>query len=454
LASLAERAKLDSPTRREQIGQVLVKLEEGRIRYVRVAFPDLLGVLRGRMVRAERLASMFDAGLSFGCRLLLTDLVGNVHPSVQLGETYDYGNFYLLPDPATFTSLPWSPGTGLILADPYLPDGQPAVSSRLLLKRAVERAAQAELHLTIGFEVESSIYPVDDMPPLGERRHLFTTLGQGLAAPVLVPLWDTLDLMGLELEAYTNEFAAGEFEFNLSPKATLQAADEFVLIKLAAQEMLNASGYGITFMAMFDNDHEGMTSGLHIHQAGLDAGGCNLFADPQAEDGLSPILLHYLGGQLTHARHLAVLSTPTITGYRRYRPGTWAPTSVTWSLDNRTTMLRVMPDRGLATRVENRLADSAANVHLALAAMLVAGLDGIQREIDPGPPATGDATTSQVALPRNVWEAIRCLDEPSPLIDFLGPEFVMAYRGLLLQTAERFEAHVTDWEVAESQGIL
>jgi glutamine synthetase len=197
-----------------------------------------------------------------------------------------------------------------------------------------------------------------------------------------------------------------------------------------------------------------MTSGLHIHQAGLDAAGQNCFANPQAEDGLSQTLRHYLAGQLTHARQVAVLSTPTITGYRRYRPGTWAPTSVTWSLDNRTTMLRVMPDRGPATRVENRLADAAANVHLALAAMIMAGLDGIRREIEPGPPTTGDAATAEVALPRNLWEAIDCLAKPSPLIEFLGPEFVTAYRGLLLQTVERFEAHVTNWEIAEYRGIL
>ena len=454
MASLAERTGLDSSTRREQVKQLLSRLETEEIRYVRLAFPDLMGVLRGRMVKADRLVSILETGLSLGCRLLLTDLMGNVHPSVRLGETYDYGNFYLLPDPATFTPLPWSPGAGLILADPYLPDGQPAISSRLLLKRAVEWATQVGLQLMVGLEVEASLYPLGEVPPLGERRHLFTTLGQGLAAPVLLPVWDRLNQMELGLEAYANEFAAGEFEFNLSPKAALQAADQFLLLKLALREMLHAAGYGITFMAMVDNDHEGMTSGLHLHQAGQDAAGNNCFANPQAEYGLSQTLLHYLGGQLTHARQVAVLSTPTITGYRRYRPGTWAPTSVTWSLDNRTTMLRVMPDRGAATRVENRLADSAANVHLALAAMIVAGVEGIQRELDPGPPATGDAATSEVALPRNLWAAIESLAEPSPLIDFLGDAFVMAYRGLLLQTAARFEAHVTDWEIAEYRGIL
>jgi glutamine synthetase len=371
-----------------------------------------------------------------------------------LGETYDYGNFYLLPDPTTLVALPWAPGTGLILADPYLSNGQPAISSRLVLKQAIEAAAQVDLKLIIGIEVESSIFPLRDVPEISERRHLFTALGQGLAAPVLTPLWDTLERMNIGLDAFANEFAGGEIEFNLSPRPALQAVDEFVLLKLAAREMLRTEGYDITFMAMFDGQHQGLTSGLHLHQSGINAEGRSVFFDPETEHGLAQTLLHYLGGQLSQARHLAAFSTPTITGYKRYRPGTWAPTSVTWSLDNRTTMLRVMPDRGQATRVENRLPDSAANPYLALAAMIVAGVEGIRGEIDPGPPTTGDAATTRVALPRNLWEALQCLEESSAITAFLGTDFTTAYRGLLLQTADRFEAHVTDWEIAEYRGIL
>ncbi len=452
--SFVERVGLDTPARREQVAQALARLKEEEIRYVRLAFPDLMGVLRGRMVRAERLKQMFSEGCGFGSRLLLADLNGEVHPSIRMGETYDYGNFFLLPEPSGLVSLPWSPGTGLILADPYLPSGEPAISSRLALKRAIEYAAQINLNLVAGMEVESSIFPLGDTPPISQRQHLFTTLGQGLAAPVLVPLWDTLAEMGIGLDGYVNEFAPGEIEFNLTPRPALRAADEFVLMKLAAREMLKAAGYDITFMAMFDNDRQGMTSGLHIHQAGLDAEGHNVFYDPEAEHGLSQTLLYYIGGQLTHARHLAVLSTPTITGYRRYRPGTWAPTSATWSLDNRTSMLRIMPQRELSTRVENRLPDSAANPYLALAAMIVAGVEGIQHQIAPPSPITGDAATPDVSLPRNEWEAVQCLAESSTLTTFLGVELIAAYRAILLLSAERFAAHVTDWEIAEYRGIL
>lgn len=452
--TLVQQAGLDLADRREQSAQLLARIETDKIRYVRVAFPDLIGVLRGRIVQAAQLERMFQEGLSFGSRLLLTDLIGDVHPSVQMGEPYDFGNFFLLPDPATFVSLPWSSGTALILADPYLPNGEPAISSRLALKRVIEYATQNKLHLNVGLEVESSIFPSNDAPPISERRHLFTTLGQGMAAPVLIPLWDMLDEMGIGLNGYVNEFAPGEIEFNLAPRQVLQAADEFILMKLAAREILRSVGYDITFMAMFDNKREGMTSGLHVHQAGFDAAGKNIFNDPQAEWSVSETLLFYIGGQLTEARQLAVLSTPTITGYRRFRPGTWAPTGATWGLDNRSAMLRVMPDRGPATRLENRLPDSAANPYLTLAAMIVAGVEGIRHKIEPPPPVTANAVTYNVEFPRNIWEAIQCLAEPSAVTTFLGQDLITAYRGVLLLAMERFSGHVTDWEINEYRSIL
>ncbi len=452
--TLVQRAGLDTPDRREQTGQALAKIGEEKIRYVRLAFPDLMGVLRGRMVQATRLEHMFVEGCSFGSRLLLTDLIGEVHPSVQLGATYDYGNFYLLPEPSTLLSVPWLPGTGIILADPYLPDGNRAVSSRLALKQAIEYAATVNFKLLVGLEVESSVFPTGDAPRISERQHLFTALGQGLAAPVLMPLWDTLNQIGIGLDGYVNEFAPGEIEFNLSPQPALRAADEFLLMKLAAREMLRPTGYDLTFMAMFDNDRAGMTSGLHVHQAGFDEQGRNLFYDPTSEHGLSKTLLHFIGGQLSHARQLAVLSTPTITGYRRYCPGTWAPINATWGLDNRTVMLRVMPDRGPSTRIENRLPDSAANPYLMLAAMILAGVEGIENQATPPPPTTGSAMIHPVSLPRHIWEAIQCLEEPSTLTASLGQDLIMAYRGILLLAAERFSASVSEWEIEEYRCIL
>ncbi len=451
--NLAQRAGLDTPDRRQQTELALAKIKEENIRYVRLAFPDLMGVLRGRMVQADHLESMFTRGCSFGSRLLLTDLLGDVHQTVQLGEIYDYGNFYLLPEPDTLIAAPWLPGTGIILADPYLPDGRPAVSSRLALKQAIESAAALDITLTIGLEVEASIFSIGEAPRLSERQHLFTALGQGLAAPVLMPLWEALHLIGIGLDGYVNEFASGEIEFNLSPRPALQAADEFVLFKLAARELLRPVGYDLTFMAMFDNARAGMTSGLHVHQAGFDGKGQNLFYDRTARDGLAPALLYFVGGQLRHARQLAVFSTPTITGYRRYRPGTWAPLNATWGLDNRTVMLRVMPDRGLSTRVENRLPDSAANPYLMLAAMILAGVEGIEDQVSPPPPITG-AVAPQVSLPRHIWEAIQCLAEPSSLAALFEQDLITAYRGILMLAADRFAASVSEWEIQEYRCIL
>ena len=453
-ATLAERVGLNTPHRREAIAAVLASIKRNCIRYVRLAHPDLMGVLRGRMIAADMLAPVFETGHSFGCRLLLTDLDGDVHPSVQLGDTYDFGNFFLLPDPDTFVQLPWSPETAILLADPYMPDGRPAVSSRLALKQAAQAARGHGIELHMGLELEGTLFNGDKQAMATKKQHLFTTLGQGLAADWLHPIWDALERMGIKLAAFSNEFSAGQIEFNLAPEPALQAADSLVLMKLAVRELMRSTGYQITFMARTSNAPDLLPNGLHVHQACGGQAGQNFFYNPAADHGLSDTLLRYIGGQLAHAQLISVLSTPTITGYRRYRPETWAPTSVTWSLDNRTTMLRVMADRGMATRVENRLPDSAANPYLALAIMIFAGLAGLEQNLDPGRPAAGSASSSHQQLPGNLWDAIRCLNESMDAVEFFGQELITAYRGLLLQAADNLEKHVTDWEIAKYRDIL
>jgi len=446
--------QLPENERREHAARIAERITKNNIHYVRLAFPDLMGVLRGRVVRADRIPPAIVDGLSIGSRLLITDLAGEVHPSVLLDEKYTYANCLLVPDPDTFVELPWAHGSAVVLSDPYFPDGEPGIASRLALKRAVKYASQSGLSLNIGMEIESSFFTVDGSGDVTDPKHIFSTLGQGLFGQTVLPICDALNEMGLGVDGVVNELAPGEIEFNLEPSPAIEAADKYVLAKLVIREMVKAAGYDVTFMAMPDSTHHGMVSGLHVHHSATDESGSNPFFDPADENGISDVLRHYIGGQLAHARQMAALSTPTMTGYRRYRPGTWAPTIPTWSLDNRTTMLRVMPDRGAATRVENRLPDSAANSHLALAAMIFAGIDGIRLKTDPGRPSTGDATGHTVALPAGLNEACACLSEKSALTDHMGADLVMSYRGVLLNAADRFAEHVTDWEIAEYRSIM
>jgi glutamine synthetase len=452
--SLAEQVGLDTPVRREQVAAAFAQMEEHSVRYLRVACPDLMGVPRGKTVGTNQLERVFSHGCNFGARILLTDLREGLHSSVQLGEVYDYGNCYLLPDPASFFLLPWCPEHAVVLADPYLPNGLPAVSSRFALERAIDEASRIGLHVVVGAEIETYIYPLDDAPNISSVEHFYATLGQGLASTVLSPLLQAIEAVGIRLQTFENEHGVGQIEFNLGARPALEAIDQATFFRLAAKEILHASGYGITFMAKLHNGPDGMTSGLHIHQSGFDEHGESVFYDPEAPFGLSETFLWFLGGQLAAAPQIAALSTPTITGYKRYHPGTWAPTSATWSLDNRTSMLRVMPRRGPGTRVENRLPEAAANMYLALAAMLVAGVDGIRRQLDPGSPVKGDASTSDAVIPRSIRAAAECLRQPHPVTEFLGEDLITAYRGNLLRTADRFETYVTDWEINEYRAIL
>jgi glutamine synthetase len=451
---LIEQLGLDTSARREQAREALARIQQSVIRYLRVVCPDLMGVLRGKTVGTNQMEKVFADGCNFGARILLTDLTEHVHPSVHLGDRYDFGNCYLLPDPGTFVILPWCPAHALVLADPYLPDGTPAVSSRLALKQAIAGAAAIGLHVVVGMEMETFIYPLDNQPQISETQHFFSAVGQGLAAPLLRPILDSVYELGIKLQTCEHEHGQGQIEFNLAPNPALEAADQMMIFKLAAREILHPMGYGITWMAKLHNGPEAMTSGLHVHLSGLDANGQTVFYDPEKDKGLASRFLDFIGGQLAGARQIAALSTPTITGYKRYRPGTWAPTSATWSLDNRTSMVRVMPRRGISTRVENRLPEAAANPYLALAAMLAAGVDGIKRQTDPGPPIVGDAVTGEAAVPTNIREAAACLEENSAITELLGHDMLSAYRGILLRTADRFDSYVTNWEIVEYSNIL
>lgn len=452
--SLVQQAGLNTTERQAQVEQVLTRVAAEKVRYVQIAHPDLLGVLRGRTFSVDRLPDIFQEGVSFGARLLFCDVKGNVNTHTSLDDRYVYGNIFLLPDPGTFTVTPWLPDMSILLADPYLPTGEPAISTRLALQRATKRALAAGIHLQIGLEVECTITPHGNAPPLSPPYHLFSLPGQHHIAATVLPVWETLAQMGLGLDSYADEFGPNQIELNLTPATPLHAADTLVLLKLAARAILGHLGYDITFLAQVANNAKATTNGLHIHQSAYDAKGRNLFEDPDHTMGIAPSMRHYIGGQLGHARWCAVLSTPTITGYRRYRPGTWGPTQPTWSFDNRTSMVRVMTERGYNTRLENRLPDSAANPYLAIAALTEAGLLGLSQTLDPGPPITGNATTDSVTLPRNIWEAVACLEKSSPLMGLLGHDLIHSYRDMLQLMLNSFEAHVTDWELAEYRHVM
>ena len=456
MTTLAERVGRIAAAEESARAEAFRRIKADSLRWVRLCMPDLHGVLRAKIVPASRFAEVARDGHPWGARLLVVDLREQLDPDTEYPYVYRQGNCQVLPDCRTFKPLPWVSDTAMVICDPYFVDGTPAVAPRLALMGALEQAAALGLRPVFGSELEFVIYrrDGDTLHPLTEPQHFFSIQGLTRAAPVLKPLFDHLVAMEFPVQDIENEGGLGQFELNCAPGEGLLGIDNLVMIKAAIKEILLQNGFEATFMTKADNAAETNTNGYHLHQSLLDGDGTNLFFDSDAPDGLSLLLRHYVAGQLAHAPALTVLGAPTITGYKRYQPGTWAPNNSCWGFDDRRALLRVPPERGHSTRIETRIAEAAANPYLLSAGLLLAGLDGISRRLEPGPLIGEAPLPSSSALPATLEAGLAALQADTVLCHALGPELARMYGGVLRSALRRFRSHVTDWEIAEYREML
>jgi len=283
----------------------------------------------------------------------------------------------------------------------------------------------------------------------------FTDQGLGQAQPLLDELQRHLTALEIPVYEIFNEHGGGQYEFNLSPATGMGAIDGVCLMKQAIKEVCFRHGLRASFLGKISNDPEFPVSGYHLHQSMLDRRSENVFADPSAPLGLSAAGHNYVGGILEHTMALTALAAPTVTAYKRFTPGTWAPTRASWGLDNRTAMLRVVPGtKGL--NLENRLASSEANPYLLAASMTAAGLDGIEKRTDPGQPGTGNLLEDKrfPLVPTTMIEAVEAFEKNPFIAEALGEHFARMYASLLRYVWRRFMSHLTDWEIQEYRDLL
>jgi glutamine synthetase len=262
---------------------------------------------------------------------------------------------------------------------------------------------------------------------------------------------EDLAQLGLGVFAANHEFMNSQYEINLRHADALTAADRAFLLKTSVKAIAAQHGLLATFMGKPFNDQGG--SGTHLHLS-LARDGRNAFDGPGEADGVSAELRHFAAGVLAHASALMAFLNPTINAYRRIQPDSLAPTHANWGWDNRSTFIRVPPERGGATRLEVRVGDGAANPYLAIAAVLAAGHDGLARELEPPEPVAGDAYRADpehagARLPGALEEALDALEADDVLRDALGPEIVDTFLAVKRFEVERHRAWVSDWEVDE-----
>ena len=472
--SFVDRFGLWSDDQQAQARELVRRVDAGEVDVVRFAFADQHGILRGKtLVAGEARAALWE-GVNLTTTLLAKDTAHKtVFPVFTAGGGFDMpgfqggADFTVVADPATFRMLPWTPRTGWVLCDAYMADGTPCpFATRQILQRAVTQLDALGLEFVAGLEIEFHVFKLEDArlgladsgqpgePPrvslLSHGHQYLTELRYDRVDPVMELLRSQLLALGLPLRSLEIEFGPSQFELTFGPTAGVLPADIMVLLRSAIKQICQRNGYHATFMCR-PRIPNVMSSGWHLHQSlrrGSD--GSNAFVPESPGQDLSELGLHYLGGLKAHACGAAALASPTINGYRRYRPFSLAPDRAVWARDNRGAMLRVLGGHGQqATRIENRVGEPTANPYLYLASQLFSGLDGIHQRLDPGPSADAPYETPAEQLPRSLGEALAGLRRDEVLGAQLGKPFVDYYCHIKEAEIARFNLEVSEWEHRE-----
>ncbi len=458
---------------------VLSDARAAGVETVRISFVDQHGIMRGKALPLSALESAFRNGVTMTSTLLLKDTSHRTVFPVWAGNAgfgdgvmTGAGDVIMRPDPTTFRVLPWSPHSAWMLADIEMADGAPfPFGARHLLRQAMQRLAAQDMALVAGLELEFHVFRITEpnlrhgdsgMPPAAPDTTLLAHGYQYLTEDrydVLEPVMDALrraaEGLGLPVRSMEVEFGPGQFEFTFDPADALTHADNLIMFRAMAKQVCRRQGLHATFMTR-PQVPNGMASGWHLHQSLTDlAGSRNLFmAGPDGR--LSATASSWIAGLLDHAHGTCLLSTPTINGYKRYQNAfQLAPDRVAWGRDNKGTMLRALMAPGdPASRVENRVAEAAANPYLHLASQISAGLGGISRGLVAPDPVATPYDTAAPPLPRNLGEALAAFEGD----EFIDTAFGAGFRRYLatIKRAEwdRFLATVTDWEQREYFSIF
>ena len=467
-------------------GEVAERILTHHLRTVRLAVVDQHGIVRSRALSPEAAIASFGNGLDFSGAIYSLD-TGNyvfVPPFAAGGgfgipEFTGFPDIILVPDPATFQILPWASRTGWLLCDAYFSSGQPVpLDGRGLLRRQLAALGDLGYDFTVGLEIEFSIFRQADGPltpenagftppppvtSIFERGYQFMSETRlDSMAGTLDALRDSLWALGLPPRSMEDEWGPGQIEVSFAPMNGLAAADAAVLFRSAAKQVCWRRGLLATFMA-----RPGLanitSSGWHLHQSLTSrADGGNAFASDLRP--LSDVGMSYVAGLIEHALPSLPFAAPTVNGYKRFRPYSFAPDRVAWAVENRGALIRVQGSPGDANaHVEYRAGEPAANPYLYLMANLAAGVDGVTRGLPPPPPVEADpyAADGLVQLPTSLAAAVKSLDGDAfyrgvfgdTLVDYLvmmKRAEIARYEAALAEAGKADSPdEVTDWEMRE-----
>ncbi|MFB8248697.1 glutamine synthetase family protein [Streptomyces sp. NPDC001046] len=431
----------------------------GEIDTVVLAFPDMQGRLQGKRFAARFFLDEVLRNGTEGCNYLLAvDTEMNTVDGYAMSSWESgYGDFAMVPDVATLRRVPWNAGTAMLHADLAWHDGSPVVAApRQILRRQLERLADLGYTAQVGTELEFIVFKdtyeqawdagYKGLTPANQYNIDYSVLGTGRIEPLLRRIRNEMAGAGLTVESAKGECNPGQHEIAFRYDEALVTCDQHTVYKTGAKEIAAQEGMSITFMAKY-NEREG--NSCHIHLSLADADGGNAMAG-DGEDGMSDVMRHFLAGQLAALREFSLLYAPNINSYKRFQPGSFAPTAVAWGHDNRTCALRVV-GHGRSLRFENRLPGGDVNPYLAVAGLVAAGLHGIEHKLDLPDACSGNAYAAGLDhVPTTLREAAELWENSTVARAAFGDEVVDHYRNMARVELDAFDAAVTDWELRRS----
>lgn len=428
-------------------------LKENHIKFVLAQFVDIHGVAKAKAVPVSHFEDILNDGAGFAGFAVW-----------GLGQEPHDPDYMAVGDLSTLTLMPWQPGYARIVCNGMV-RGEPwPFDTRYILEQQVKRLAERGWTMNVGMEPEfmlvvkhpdGSFGPADASDTLDKPCYDYKGLSRSRA--FIEKLVDSLQAVGMDVYQVDHEDGNGQFEINFAYADAMTTADRMIFFRMAAGEIARELGMICTFMPKPFATRTG--SGMHLHVSLADNNNPNLFLDDSDRRnlGLSQLAYHFLGGWLAHAHALTALVAPSVNSYKRLVVGrafsgaTWAPAYISYGDNNRTSMVRVPYGR-----LELRLADSSCNPYLATAATIVAGLDGIDRKLDPGEPHNFNHYTLSAeelrakgigVLPQSLHEALNALEEDTIFRDQLGAAFLDEFIRLKRMEWVEYHRHVSDWEV-------
>ncbi len=416
--------------------ELLAACHDAGVRLVRFLYCDNGGVVRGKAVSVEQLASRLHTGVGLTVAMQAMNSLDQLQPVEGMGPV---GEIRLVPDPATFTILPYAPRSAAMLVDHVRLDGEPyEAGPRQFLRRMADRLGEHGLEARLAVENEFALARVvADHPVPLDPTLCFSTNGMTAAAAVVDAIVAALDAQGIELAQYYPELGHGQHELSVHPRPTLAAADTQVLVRETIRGVAAAHGLIASLGPKPWPDQAG--NGAHIHLSVWE-GDQNRFHDPAGRFGLSPLAEQFVAGILDHLPGLLALTAPSFNSFARLQPQHWSSAYTCWGPDNREASVRVPSpywgEESATTNLEFKPADASSNPYLAFGGVIAAGLDGVQRDLEPPPPVIVDPATLSdgereagriVRYPETLAGALDALEADDVLLAALGEPLARSY---------------------------